>query len=120
MVWPRAYTPYHFYKQYQLQGSLQDGQNTTQAKHRKLEAYFVFACIWAFGGCLAVDKKVDHRLQFSRYWISEWKTITFPEQVRRPQTSDNVHEGLAHGCTLLHVHPTKQALLYNHHSFTDE
>lgn len=49
-----------------------------------LEHQFVFACIWAFGGCLSADKVVDYRLQFSRWWQGEFKTVTFPPEVGRP------------------------------------
>ena len=42
---------------------------------------FVFACVWAFGGCMLVDKVSDYRSQFSKWWTAEWKTITFPEKV---------------------------------------
>ena len=48
-----------------------------------LEHYFVFACIWAFGGCLLVDKINDYLAVFSSWWKSEWKTVAFPEGVRR-------------------------------------
>ncbi|KAK9866454.1 hypothetical protein WJX84_011662 [Apatococcus fuscideae] len=44
------------------------------------EMNFVFACVWAFGGCMLVDKVSDYRTQFSKWWTSEWKTITFPEK----------------------------------------
>lgn len=47
-----------------------------------LEHRFVFACIWAFGGCLLADKVTDHRLQFSRWWQSEHKAVPFPPEVR--------------------------------------
>lgn len=33
-----------------------------------LEHHFVFACIWAFGGCLLVDKVYDYRTQFSKWY----------------------------------------------------
>lgn len=46
-----------------------------------LEHHFVFACVWAFGGCLLVDKVVDYRLQFSRWWQSEHKAVVFPTEV---------------------------------------
>ena len=52
-----------------------------QTDQKIVEAYFVFACIWAFGGCLAVEKTADHRAQFSQYWVLAWKTVTFPDQV---------------------------------------
>lgn len=48
-----------------------------------LEYHFVFACVWAFGGCMLVDKVYDYRTQFSKWWCSEWKNVPFPEKVRR-------------------------------------
>ncbi|XP_053322781.1 dynein axonemal heavy chain 11 [Spea bombifrons] len=44
------------------------------------ELYFVFACIWAFGGALHRDQLVDYRADFSRWWIKEMKTVKFPLQ----------------------------------------
>jgi hypothetical protein len=46
-----------------------------------LEHHFVFACIWAFGGCMLVDKVYDYRTQFSKWWISEWKVRGVAGQV---------------------------------------
>lgn len=48
-----------------------------------LEHHFVFACIWAFGGCLLVDKLCDYRQVFSRWWQSEHKAVLFPPEVRQ-------------------------------------
>ncbi|GBF97683.1 flagellar outer dynein arm heavy chain beta [Raphidocelis subcapitata] len=45
-----------------------------------LEHHFVFACVWAFGGCMLVDKVTDHRAAFSKWWVSEWKGVAFPEK----------------------------------------
>ena len=45
-----------------------------------LEAQFNFACVWALGGCLLVDKVVDYRAQFSKWWITEWKTVLWPDR----------------------------------------
>ncbi|KAL6747291.1 flagellar outer dynein arm heavy chain beta [Haematococcus lacustris] len=45
-----------------------------------LEYHFVFACVWAFGGCMLVDKVYDYRTQFSKWWISEWKNVQYPEK----------------------------------------
>eukprot|EP00955_Chlamydomonas_euryale_P098702 365162-Chlamydomonas_euryale.AAC.26 len=45
-----------------------------------LEFHFVFACVWAFGGCMLVDKVYDYRTQFSKWWCSEWKNVPFPEK----------------------------------------
>ncbi|NWV29438.1 DYH17 protein, partial [Origma solitaria] len=44
------------------------------------ELYFVFACAWAFGGALFQDQLVDHRQQFSKWWVTEFKVIKFPNQ----------------------------------------
>eukprot|EP00742_Colponemidia_sp_Colp-10_P004139 GILJ01004417.1.p1 GENE.GILJ01004417.1~~GILJ01004417.1.p1 ORF type:complete len:2854 (+),score=646.67 GILJ01004417.1:919-8562(+) len=43
-----------------------------------IEAFFIFACMWAFGGALAEDKVVNYRNNFSSYWRSVAK-IKFPE-----------------------------------------
>ena len=45
-----------------------------------LEHQFVFACVWALGGALAVDKVNDYKDQFSKWWKAEWKSVFFPEQ----------------------------------------
>lgn len=45
-----------------------------------LEAQFVFACVWAIGGCMVVDKVVDYRTQFSKWWASEWKAVFYPDK----------------------------------------
>jgi dynein heavy chain len=42
------------------------------------EIYFVFACVWAFGSALFQDQTIDHRVEFSRWWCSEFKTVKFP------------------------------------------
>ena len=42
------------------------------------ELYFVFCCVWAFGGCLFQDQLVDHRVEFTKWWVTEFKTIKFP------------------------------------------
>ncbi|XP_036766314.2 dynein axonemal heavy chain 17 [Manis pentadactyla] len=44
------------------------------------ELYFVFACLWAFGGAMFQDQLVDYRVEFSKWWISEFKTIKLPSQ----------------------------------------
>lgn len=44
------------------------------------EYYFVFACIWAFGSALFQDQLVDYRVEFSKWWVTEFKTIKFPSQ----------------------------------------
>ncbi|CAF0714705.1 unnamed protein product [Brachionus calyciflorus] len=44
------------------------------------ELYFVFACVWAFGSALFQDQITDHRVEFSKWWVTEFKTIKFPTQ----------------------------------------
>ncbi|NXE57526.1 DYH17 protein, partial [Casuarius casuarius] len=44
------------------------------------ELYFAFACAWAFGGALFHDQLVDYRVEFSKWWVNEFKTIKFPSQ----------------------------------------
>ena len=45
-----------------------------------LETYFVFACIWAFGAAMFQDQAVDYRVEFSKWWVNEFKSIKFPAQ----------------------------------------
>nr|XP_018673081.1 dynein beta chain, ciliary [Ciona intestinalis] len=42
------------------------------------ELYFVFAAVWAFGGATMQDQLTDHRVEFSRWWVKEFKHIKFP------------------------------------------
>ena len=42
----------------------------------------MFACVWAFGGTMLVDKTSDYRAAFSKWWTQEWKAVPFPDQVR--------------------------------------
>ncbi|XP_077481740.1 dynein axonemal heavy chain 9 isoform X2 [Stigmatopora argus] len=44
------------------------------------ELYFVFAAVWAFGGALFQDQMIDYRVEFSKWWVAEFKTIKFPSQ----------------------------------------
>ncbi|XP_018092353.2 dynein heavy chain 11, axonemal-like [Xenopus laevis] len=53
--------------------------NTPPDSPRELyEIYFVFACVWSFGGALFQDQLIDYRLEFSRWWNKEMRTIKFP------------------------------------------
>jgi dynein heavy chain len=114
-----------------------------------LEYHFVFACVWAFGGCMLVDKVrlsphhewsiqginrspasnkpawnvagcfnhraadvvflqvTDYRTQFSKWWVSEWKAVAFPEKglvfdfyVDESQVRVNTKLDFQHGMTL--------------------
>ncbi|NXC68138.1 DYH17 protein, partial [Anhinga anhinga] len=56
-------------------------QTTPPDSPRELyELYFVFACAWAFGGAMFQDQLVDYRVEFSKWWVNEFKTIKFPSQ----------------------------------------
>ena len=43
------------------------------------EKFFVFAVIWAFGGPLPSDGRVDYRQSFSNWWKKEFQTIKIAE-----------------------------------------
>lgn len=51
----------------------------TKCPNEWYEIYFVFATIWGFGSSLYCDQQIDWRLEFSKFWISEFQTIKFPE-----------------------------------------
>ena len=42
------------------------------------ELYFVWATIWAIGGSLYQDQMIDYRIEFSKWFVHEFKTIKFP------------------------------------------
>ncbi|XP_055373637.1 dynein beta chain, ciliary [Condylostylus longicornis] len=44
------------------------------------EIYFAFACIWGFGSCLFQDQIIDWRNEFSKWFISEFKSVKFPPE----------------------------------------
>ncbi|GCC26775.1 hypothetical protein chiPu_0005195 [Chiloscyllium punctatum] len=54
-------------------------ENTPPDCHKDLyELYFIFAAIWAFGGAMFQDQLIDYRVEFSKWWTSEFKTVKFP------------------------------------------
>ncbi|NXN68995.1 DYH17 protein, partial [Himantopus himantopus] len=56
-------------------------QTTPPDSPRELyELYFVFACAWAFGGAMFQDQLMDYRVEFSKWWVNEFKTVKFPSQ----------------------------------------
>lgn len=62
-----------------LEGLLPDEPvRGAQMDKKLLETQFNFACVWALGGCLLVDKVVDYRTQFSKWWMAEWKAVAWP------------------------------------------
>eukprot|EP00041_Stephanoeca_diplocostata_P039521 m.1633795 g.1633795 ORF g.1633795 m.1633795 type:complete len:4492 (+) comp25411_c0_seq1:204-13679(+) len=42
------------------------------------ELYFAWCAVWAFGGGLFKDQLTDWREEFSKWWVTEFKTIKFP------------------------------------------
>ncbi|KAB1264843.1 Dynein heavy chain 9; axonemal [Camelus dromedarius] len=44
------------------------------------ELYFVFAAIWALGGAMVRDQLMDHQAEFSKWWLTQFKTVKFPSQ----------------------------------------
>ena len=56
-------------------------QNTPQDCPKEwFELYFVFAAVWAFGGSMFQDQLVDYRVEFTKWWVTEFKTVKFPSQ----------------------------------------
>eukprot|EP00753_Platysulcus_tardus_P011840 PLAT3317.20.p2 GENE.PLAT3317.20~~PLAT3317.20.p2 ORF type:complete len:2180 (+),score=1477.97 PLAT3317.20:1402-7941(+) len=46
-----------------------------------VEAMFVYAAVWAFGGGLAADKTTDYRAKFSNFWKSNFSSaVHFPKE----------------------------------------
>ncbi|XP_062330264.1 dynein axonemal heavy chain 17-like [Osmerus eperlanus] len=65
----------------QLMECLLVPENTPPDSHKEIyELYFVFACVWAFGGAMFQDQLMDYRVEFSKWWVNEFKTIKFPSQ----------------------------------------
>ncbi|XP_035728185.1 dynein beta chain, ciliary-like [Vespa mandarinia] len=44
------------------------------------ELYFVFAAVWAFGSAMFQDQTIDYRIEFTKWWVNEFKQIRFPSQ----------------------------------------
>ncbi|XP_067212065.1 dynein beta chain, ciliary [Linepithema humile] len=44
------------------------------------ELYFVFAAVWAFGSAMFQDQTVDYRVEFTKWWVNEFKHVKFPPQ----------------------------------------
>lgn len=42
------------------------------------ELYFVFACVWAFGSAVFQDQAIDYRIEFSKWWVNEFKSVKYP------------------------------------------
>ena len=72
---------------YLLEGLMTE-ENVPEGSSKDVyELYFVWACVWAFGGALFQDQLCDHRVEFTKWWSAEFKQIKFPSQVKLPLDS---------------------------------
>ncbi|KAF5395439.1 hypothetical protein PHET_10739 [Paragonimus heterotremus] len=53
-------------------------KDTREFTKENYEMLFVFCCVWAFGGSLFKDQLADYRVEFSRWWLNEFKQVKFP------------------------------------------
>ena len=44
------------------------------------EVWFVFALVWSFGSALFHDGATDHKSEFSKWFITDFKSISFPTE----------------------------------------
>ncbi|XP_049878702.1 dynein beta chain, ciliary [Pectinophora gossypiella] len=42
------------------------------------DIFFVFACVWAFGSAMFQDSNIDYRVEFTKWWVNEFKHVKFP------------------------------------------
>ncbi|KAJ8957969.1 hypothetical protein NQ318_001970 [Aromia moschata] len=42
------------------------------------ELYFAFCCVWAFGSAMFQEQATDYRIEFTKWWVNEFKTVKFP------------------------------------------
>ena len=50
----------------------------SDAQKELYETYFVFAIIWSYGSALYHDGQLDYRMEFSKWFMNEFKSIKFP------------------------------------------
>ncbi|XP_066247509.1 dynein beta chain, ciliary [Euwallacea similis] len=56
-------------------------QNTSNECPKEwYEMYFVFCCVWAFGSAMFHEQATDYRVEFTKWWVNEFKTVKFPSQ----------------------------------------
>lgn len=68
--------------------SMLDSVSEAEKTADLLEHVFAYCCIWAFGGCMAVDKSGDHRRSFSNVWMQTFPAIKFPTEERQGTVFD--------------------------------
>ena len=59
------------------------------------ERFFVFSCIWAFGGPLSSDGRIDYRNLFSNWWKKEWPSVKV-EDPKLPADKQSVFDVFLH------------------------
>lgn len=67
-------------KQKQANAKAGKAELDAAAEKELFETNFVFACVWAFGGGVLVDKTVDSRKEFSEWWKRVFPNIKFPKE----------------------------------------
>ncbi|EZA54880.1 Dynein beta chain, ciliary [Ooceraea biroi] len=60
--------------------NLRTATPATVSRAEHYELYFVFAAVWAFGSSMFQDQTVDYRVEFTKWWINEFKQVKFPAQ----------------------------------------
>ena len=60
---------------YLLEGFLLPDNVAPGSPSEHYERYFIFALIWAFGGPLSSDGRIDYKNNFSNWWKKEFPTI---------------------------------------------
>ncbi|GFR90124.1 dynein heavy chain 17, axonemal, partial [Elysia marginata] len=63
---------------YLLEVMLTDDNCPSDSPKDVFELYFVFCCVWAFGGSMFQDQLCDHRVDFTKWFTVEYKTVKFP------------------------------------------
>ena len=53
----------------------------SEAEEVHYEMWFVFALIWSFGSALFHDGQTDHKAEFSKWFMNEFKSIEFLEDL---------------------------------------
>jgi hypothetical protein len=58
-----------------LDGLLTEDNVPPHSASELYEKFFVFTCIWAFGGPLPSDGRIDYRNMFSNWWKKELQSV---------------------------------------------
>eukprot|EP00762_Andalucia_godoyi_P000343 ANDGO_03199.mRNA.1 Dynein beta chain len=62
-----------------LEGLLKKAGINYEAGKDVYEMYFVYACVWSFGGALDADNQTDFRLSFSNWFKKEFAAVKYPD-----------------------------------------